>query len=218
MQYVTNVYDGPSRAYLGRRAPLGTAPSAGGALYGLMSPLHFGHFAGMLSKVVWGALGVATCFVILSGFHLWARRRADERLWRSFDRAVQVFGYGLPLAMLASGTAFFLARPAGDPFFWTPAGFVLGAALATALGVAGRDGEVLAARYRRLLGAACFGLPILRMATGGMDWAEALLARQTDVLAVDLFLFVAGACLLRWRPAPARLSPGPGAAVPGPAE
>lgn len=218
LQYVDNAYDGPTRAFLGRNAQLGTAPSAGGSLYGLMYPLHFGHFAGTLSKIVWGALGVATCFVILSGFHLWARRRSEERLWRAFDRVVRTTGYGLPLAMLASGYAFFLSRPAGDPFFWTPAGFLLGAGLAIALGLADIDGEVLGARYRRLLGAACLALPILRIASGGMDWAEALLARQSDVLAVDLFLFIAGAGLLRWRPAPARLRPEAGAIVPGPAE
>ncbi|PJN93121.1 hypothetical protein CNY89_23485, partial [Amaricoccus sp. HAR-UPW-R2A-40] len=32
-------------------------------LYGLMYPLHFGHFAGILSKVVWGALGVSMAFL-----------------------------------------------------------------------------------------------------------------------------------------------------------
>ena len=217
--YVTNVYEGPTRAFVARNATIGTAPSAGGTLYGLMYPLHFGHFAGVLSKVVWGALGVALCFVILSGFHLWAKRRPEARLWRNFDRAVQITGYGLPLAMLVSGYAFFLSRPAWDPFFWTPAGFVVGAALAIAVGLADIDGDALGARYRRLLGLACLGLPILRMATGGMDWAEALLARQTDVLAVDLFLFVAGGSLLRWRPAALRGGVvEAGDAVPGPAE
>ena len=53
------------------------------------------------------------------------------------------------------------------------------------------------------------------MATGGMDWAEALLARQSDVLAVDLFLLIAGTCLLRWRSASARHRRGEGSLVPG---
>ena len=51
MLYVTDVSDGPSRGSLGRNAQVGTAPSAGGTLYGLMAPLHFGHFAGLASSV-----------------------------------------------------------------------------------------------------------------------------------------------------------------------
>jgi hypothetical protein len=31
MLYITNVYEGPSRACLGRQPPIGTTPSAGGA-------------------------------------------------------------------------------------------------------------------------------------------------------------------------------------------
>ena len=176
MLYVTNVYEGPSRAFLGRQAPVGTRPSAGGLFYGLMYPLHFGHFAGILSKAIWGALGVAMCFVILSGFRLWVRRRADQATWRGFGRAVQITGYGLPIAMLASAYAFFPSRPAGDPFWWTPAGFVLGAAIAIAVGLRVPDPARLGTLYQRLLGAACLLLPVLRLATGGMDWAEALLA------------------------------------------
>ena len=196
MLYVTNVYEGPSRAFLGRQAPVGTRPSAGGLFYGLMYPLHFGHFAGILSKAIWGALGVAMCFVILSGFRLWVRRRADQATWRGFGRAVQITGYGLPIAMLASAYAFFPSLPAGDPFWWTPAGFVLGAAIAIAVGLRVPDPARLGTLYQRLLGAACLLLPVLRLATGGMDWAEALLAGQTDVLTVDLLLLIAGAALL----------------------
>ncbi len=193
--YAVNVYDGPSRAFLGRQAPLGTAPSAGGTLYGLMYPLHFGHFAGILSKAVWGALGVAMCFVTLSGLRLWVRRRAEAPLWRGFGRAVVVTGYGLPVGMLAAATGFFLSRPAGDPFWWTPASFVLGAALAVAMAWRVPGDDRLAWLYQRLLGAACLALPVLRIATGGMDWAEGVLTRQTDILTVDLLLFVAGASL-----------------------
>ena len=163
MLYVTNVYEGPSRAFLGRQAPVGTRPSAGGLFYGLMYPLHFGHFAGILSKAIWGALGVAMCFVILSGFRLWVRRRADQATWRGFGRAVQITGYGLPIAMLASAYAFFPSRPAGDPFWWTPAGFVLGAALAIAVGLRVPDPARLGTLYQRLLGAACLLLPVLRL-------------------------------------------------------
>ncbi|MBP7001366.1 PepSY domain-containing protein [Amaricoccus sp.] len=196
MLYVNNVYDGPTRRHLGENAPIGTERSAGGVLYGLMAPLHFGHFAGMLSKAVWGALGVAMCFVILSGFRLWVRRRADQPQWRRFGHVVQVFGYGLPIGMLASGVAFFVARPLADPFLWTPLGFLAGAVLAVAIGWREPDEDRLGRSYQRLIGAICLLLPVLRIAMGGMDWAEAMLHGQRDVLTVDMLLLIAGAYLL----------------------
>jgi hypothetical protein len=196
MLYVINVYEGPTRAFVGRQAPVGAHPSAGGVAYGLMAPLHFGHFAGLLSKAVWSALAVAMCFVILSGFRMWVRRRADSAAWRGFGRMVQTVGYGLPIGMVASAWGFFLSRPAGDPFWWTPVSFLLGALVAAALGLRIESADRLGAVCQRLLGAACLFLPVLRLATGGMDWAEAMLAGQTDVLTVDLLLFVAGLALL----------------------
>jgi hypothetical protein len=106
--------------------------------------------------------------------------------------------------------------PAGDPFWWTPAGFLLGAGIAIAIGLRVTDEGRLGTLYQRLLGAACLLLPVLRLATGGMDWAEALLGGQTDVLTVDLLLLVAGAALCwhaRGRVPRRRLR-----AIPGPAE
>ena len=196
MIYPVNLYEGPTRSFLGQQPPVGTVPSAGGTLYGLMAPLHFGHFAGLASKAVWGALGVATCFVILSGFRLWVRRRAADPAWRRFGRAVQIVGYGLPIGMLSAAYGSFLARPAGDPFHWTPWSFVIGAVAAILFGQAADDDDRLGRDYQRIAGFACLGLPVVRLATGGMDWAEALIARQFDVLSVDLVFLAAGASLL----------------------
>jgi uncharacterized iron-regulated membrane protein len=213
--YVNNHYDGTSRAFIGRQAPVGTAPSVGASLYGLMYPLHFGHFAGTVSKIVWGALGVALCFVTLTGLRMWVRRRSVSPGWVDFGRAVDVTAHGLPLAMLASAWGFFLALPAGDPFFRTPWSFVIGAAVAIAVGVATPDRDRLEARYCRLLGAACLGLPPLRLAVGGMSWADAVVHRQPDVLTIDLLLIVAGVWL--WRSARSGAPRRARAAV-GPAE
>ena len=117
------------------------------------------------------------CYVILSGFRLWVKRRADDRQWRAFGRVVQVFGYGLPIAMLVSAYGFFLSRPAGDAFWWTPASFLVGAVAAVLVALAVPGEERLGLAYQRLLGLACLGLPVLRLAMGGMDWAEAVLMR-----------------------------------------
>lgn len=195
MIYPVNQYEGPTGVWLGGKETLGTSPSLGGTLYGLMYPLHFGHFAGLLSKVVWGALGVTMCVVILSGFRLWVRRREGDPRWRRFGQAVQVVGYGLPLGMLVSGFAFFLSRPALDPFFWTPVGFVLGVGIAVALGVRIPEERRYGTVAQRLLATLCLLLPVLRLAGGGMDWATALLNGQTDIVTVDLLLLVAGVSL-----------------------
>lgn len=216
MLYVNNVYDGPTRAFLGTRAPVGVDRSAGGVVYGLMAPLHFGHFAGLLSKAVWGALGVATCFVILSGFRLWVRRRADQPQWRRFGHVVQVVGYGLPIGMLASAVAFFLSRPAADSFLWTPLGFLAGAIVAAFVGWREPDEGRLGRRYQRLMGALCLLLPVLRIGMGGMDWAEAALHGQGDALTVDLLLLIAGAWL--WLHASGRVATRARRLHPEPAE
>ena len=195
MIYPVNLYDGRTGVWLGAQQALGTAPSLGSALYGLMYPLHFGHFAGLFSKAIWGALGVTMCVVILSGFRLWVRRRAADRRWQRFGRAVQIVGYGLPIGMLSSGIACFLASPGLDPFFWTPLGFLAGVAAATALGLRVQGERPFGALAQRVLGTLCILLPILRLATGGMDWATALRNGQTDIVTVDLLLLIAGASL-----------------------
>ncbi len=189
------VFDGPSRAFLGQKASVGNAPSAGGVLYGLMYPLHVGDFAGLLSQAVWGALGVAMCFVILSGLRLWIKRRADQPLWRGFWRASLVTAYGLPLGAVTAAYGFFLSSPAGDPFFWTPWSFVLGAAVAILLGLRTADDAALGRRFQRMLAVGCALLPVLRIGAGGMSWSEALIARQGDVLTVDLLLLISGGVL-----------------------
>lgn len=217
--YVTNQFDGPTRAFLGRQAPVGTKPSAGGVLYGLMYPLHFGHFAGLASKAVWGALGVAMCFVILSGFRMWVQRREADRVWRSFGRVVVVTGYGLPFGMLASAWAFFLSQRTGDPFFWTPLGFVAGALLAVAIGLRVREPARLGPVFQQAIGLACLLLPVLRVGTGGMNWPDAIAYDQSDVLFVDLLLAIAGGVFL-WhaRRAVRGICVPSAAALPGPAE
>lgn len=194
--WIGNRYAGASQAFIGRALNIGTEPSLGNTLYGLMAPLHFGHFGGLLSKAIWGALGVSMCFVIISGFRLWVRRRSQERLWQRFGLAVVVTGYGLPVAMLVSAWGFFLTRPAGDPHFWTPASFFAAAVLLILHGAWDGRADRLGPLYQRMLGLLCLSLPPLRLATGGLDWASALMAGQTDIVTLDLLLLLAGVVIL----------------------
>ena len=67
--------------------------------------------------------------------------------------------------------------------------------LAIAIGLRIPDEDHLGRVFQRLLGLACLLLPVLRLATGGMSWADALMYRQFDVPSVDLLLLIAGASL-----------------------
>ena len=173
-------------------------PSLGGTLYGLMYPLHFGHFAGVLSQGGLVRAGRGACASSsLSGFRLWVRRRADDPQWRAFGRVVQVTGYGLPLAMLVGGLGLLPVAAGGGRLLVDAGELSRSARRLRGAGGAGDDGGGAAGPglISGSSGLACLGLPVLRLAMGGMDWAEAVLLGQHDVLTVDLLLIIAGAWL-----------------------
>lgn len=196
-------FAGVTRAFEGVRPFFGTEPSAGASLFALMRPLHFGDFAGFGSRLVWFGMGLAMAFVTASGMLLWTQRRADTPGWTHFRHWTVVTIWGLPLAMLASAVAFFATLPAGDPTWWTPAGFLIGAAGAIALGA---RYDTASARLRLANAALCLSLPVLRHLTGGASWSEALIAGAWTILVVDLLLMLLGLVLLRQR-ARTELSP-----------
>lgn len=192
LQSQQHVFSGSDGSYLGPKPTLGTSPSAGDAAFTLVSVLHFGTFAGLMSRVIWFALGLAMCYVTLTGLQLWLRRREDSVLWRRLGRCVPVVGYGLPISLAASGIGYLLAIPGGTVLFWTPAGFLIAAGLSVALGAALRDETPLIRLYRGLLGAALIALPVLRWLTGGAGWG-ALMANGNDIVVLlDLTLATGG--------------------------
>ncbi|MEM8625041.1 MAG: PepSY-associated TM helix domain-containing protein [Pseudomonadota bacterium] len=190
----TLMWDGVSRAFLGEKPILGLEPSAGSAVVSLMAPLHFGNFGGLVSRTVWLAMGLAMAFVIGTGMQMWVHRREADRLWRRFGVAVEITLWGLPFALLTSAVAFFIALQFSDTLWWTPAGFLIGCAMAIVLGLKARDpGDVL----RPWVGALCLGLPVLRHLMGGTSWSEALLRGDVSVLTIDILLLIGGVWLLR---------------------
>ncbi|MEM0922426.1 MAG: PepSY-associated TM helix domain-containing protein [Pseudomonadota bacterium] len=194
----TLMFSGADRSFLGEKPALCTVPSAGSAVVSLMGPLHFGNFAGLTSKIAWLALGAAMSYVVISGMHMWVRRREDQAVWRRFAWAITISAWGLPLAMLGSAAAFFLTLPAGDPTFWTPMGFLIAAIAAIFVGLGPQDPSD---RFRVVFAVSCLALPLLRHLTGGTAWSDALAGGQVEVISIDLLLLALGAVLL-WQPNP----------------
>ena len=196
----TYLYSGATGEFLQAKPSLGLVPSTGGLLFDLMAPLHFGNFAGVFSKAVWFALGFAGAYVTLTGLSLWTQRRRGQRGWDHLARAVVWVGFGLPLALTATAYVFFPLRAAGV------GGAVHDAMMAAFLAVAALSG-VLAwalrdtARTRALLIAATavalLGLPLIRIACGGLGWGTALERGLPTIPALDL-AFVAAGLLSAW--------------------
>jgi uncharacterized iron-regulated membrane protein len=172
---------------------IGATPSAGGTLAAIMSPLHFGNFAGLLSKAVWFGLGFAMCYVTLTGLRLWVVRRASEaRSLGWLDRLVTIVGLGLPFALLCTAAAFFLTASSGQALFWTPAGFLIASAAVILGGFLMRDREKFGPLLEGAVGLLLLGLPLLRLFMGGPGWGEAIRAGQPIITAVDCALLLAG--------------------------
>jgi uncharacterized iron-regulated membrane protein len=195
---VTLLYDGATAAFERVKPSIGTQPSTGGTLAGIMAPLHFGNFAGILSKAVWFGLGFAMCYVTLTGLRLWlARRREGARSLEWLERTVTIVGFGLPFALVAAAAAFLVAMPIGTAVFWTPAGFLIAAGGAILCGAF--LPSVIATRMLQLAtGLTMIVLPALRLAMGGPGWSGAIAAGQPIIPAVDCAFLLAGAWMI-WR-------------------
>jgi len=190
---ISLLYEAGTGAFVQVKPLIGQRPSTGGTLAAIMSPLHFGNFAGVLSKGVWFGLGFAMCYVIYTGLRLWlVRREAEARSLDWLSRSVVVVGLGLPLALLVTAAVFLLTKPLDTAVYWVPTGFVLAS---LALIVAGAVWSSAAAYARALVlwsGLAMLALPILRLVTGGPGWSTALTASQPVIVALDCALLLAG--------------------------
>lgn len=193
---VTLVYHGASAEFDRAKPSIGATPSLGGTTAAIMAPLHFGNFAGLLSKAVWFGLGYAMCYVTLTGLRLWlVRRRERERPLDWLERAVSVVGFGLPFALVAAAAAFLVAMPLGAAVYWTPAAFLIAAAAAIVAGAL-RPAAWVDRALQLGTGVLLVALPLIRFATGGPGWGIALSAGQPIIMAVDLAMLLAGGWML----------------------
>lgn len=150
----------------------------------------------MLSKIVWVSLGLACCYVIISGMRLWVQRRGDEPAWRHASKLVPLLGFGLPLAMLIATHVYFQTIARADTTYWTPAGFFAAALAISAIAYAHQSEDILRRRLLIATAAAAGTLPMMRLLAGGRGWREALAIEEPLLITFDLLLLLAAAFLL----------------------
>jgi uncharacterized iron-regulated membrane protein len=195
--YTSYVYDGPTGIFVRQPPPVGTQPSLGASLVGLMYPLHFGSFGGAASKAVWVALGFAGAYVTLTGMLLWTKRREEQLAWRRMARAVGWVGYGLPLALVCAPYAYFAFRNSGMSAADTQGiAFLIIAGLAAAAAITARDVDQIRRVLLGVTGVALIGLPVVRLATGGLGWGQAMEFGIAAVPCVDIALVIIGVASL----------------------
>ncbi|MEO0973727.1 MAG: PepSY-associated TM helix domain-containing protein, partial [Pseudomonadota bacterium] len=151
---VVHRYEGDTGDFLGRKPIIGSSPSVGSAVVSLIGPLHFGSFGGLISKFIWCALGIAACYVTLTGLQLWVQRREEQAAWRWMGRAILVVGYGTPLALIGAGIAFFITLHGGQSHFWTATGFLTlaGASIVAGVVAGAGNGLVIPLSVERVVG------------------------------------------------------------------
>jgi len=196
---VALLYNGATATFERAKPTVGTRTSAGGTLAGIMGPLHFGNFAGLLSKAIWFGLGFAMCYVTFTGMRLWVVRRKDEaRSLAWLERTLTVVGFGLPFGLVASAAAFLVTMPLGLAVYWTTAAFLIASGAAIFTGFFARSNDGLTQMLTGATGAVMIALPLLRIfAASGPGWTDAIAVGQPIIAALDIAFAAAGIWLVR---------------------
>ncbi|MQY44425.1 hypothetical protein GG681_17415 [Epibacterium sp. SM1969] len=189
-------FDGVSGALIGERPLVGHKASVGSSTVALMTPLHYGDFAGLASKAVWVALGSALTVSMVSGMQLWLRRREDDPLWRGCQIAFSAVAWGVPLSMVGAAYGAFLYTLDGDTHYGTHVGFFLSSLAVVFWALFAKDAKVLSVQLLKVLSWTMLALPVIRLQTGGISWGEAILDNIWEVLLMDLVCVTIPAILL----------------------
>lgn len=192
----TYLFKGTTGEYQGIKPLLGKKPSLGSATLGLMGPLHFGNFGGLLSKIVWFSLGLAMCYVTITGLQLWVQRRREEPSWQWMPKVISMVTWGIPLSLCISGVCFFAALSSHQTHSWTALGFLISLIFVILLTSIIKSHQLITKLLQFLLFASLFSLPISRMVFGGNSWATLFNSNQALVIGIDIAFFLAAICLL----------------------
>lgn len=186
------VYNATNGDFIEHKPLVGTVPSAGSVILSLIYPIHFGTFAGLFSKIIWVALGIAACYVTITGLQLYAHRNEKANSSRWFSRMCVWGFWGLPLCSLSSAFGFFISGSLGlNQSFWTPLTFVIAAAIISILTLAIKNISLLKKVLLVGSGLFCLLLPILRFTSSGVSWLQAL---QHNMVAMIFIEFILLAC------------------------
>tara|TARA_R110000751_G_scaffold98096_5_gene190953 strand:+ start:52150 stop:53685 length:1536 start_codon:yes stop_codon:yes gene_type:complete len=188
--YEQLVYDGTNGDFVEYKPIVGTEPSLGSSILSLIYPIHFGTFAGLWSKIIWISLGVAACYVTITGLQLYAHRNEkNESSWQWFSRMC-VWGFlGLPLCSLASAVGFFISGSmATNQSAWTQLSFVIAAACISVLSLSIKNIQQLKKLLLAGNGLFCLILPLLRFTTSGTGWLQALQHNMLAVMFIEITL------------------------------
>lgn len=188
LEPITLEYSGVTGDFIRQKPSLGTKPSVGSVAFALIVPLHFGNFAGLLSKFVWGALGFASCYVIASGFSLWLARREEDSRWQVFERTALIVIWGLPVAMLASATGYFAGVMIQVPNTLVPISFLVGSGIVIVAGALARNLASFKIGLLWLIAILCLTQPVVRLLSGGIGWLNAIEQGDAIVVMVDILL------------------------------
>lgn len=190
----THVFSGVNGEYLGTKPRLGTQPSLGADLIALIGVLHFGLFAGFLSKIIWLSLGLATCYVTYTGLHLWTVRRHKQATWRVMNRLVDITCYGTVIAMSSAAFGFLITygRSPERVVDWTINGFLIGTLLSVVAGCVRPVGVSTTRLLMGVMGGLLVALPVVRFATADGGWAVYQLEGSAAVIGMDISLLLVG--------------------------
>jgi uncharacterized iron-regulated membrane protein len=189
--YTTHQFGGVTGKYLGEKSRVGEQPSAGSALLGMMGVLHFGWFAGLFSRIIWISLGLAMCYVTISGLQLWVGRREKEENWQELAKLIPIVGYGLPIAMVSAAAGFILTYSHNTELVevWTINGFLIGVVLSFIIGLSLSTSEKSKEVLQIILGTGLILLPIIRALS------HQTIIGDVNVLALDMSLIISGTVL-----------------------
>ncbi len=196
---VALLYNGADASFIRTKPNVGAVPSAGGTLVGIMGPLHFGNFAGLLSKAIWFGLGFAICYVTYTGMRLWVVRRIGAaRSFNWLERSLSVMAFGLPFALVAAAAGFLVTMPLGTAVYWTTTAFLIASGAAIVAGIVLSTNALLVWSLVGATGGVMLLLPLLRLlVAGGPGWSEAIAAGQPIIATLDLAFAATGIWLIR---------------------